>query len=220
MRCGNCKADHPTVADVRACHEHAGKTTTATVKNGPMWPASPKQIDYALGLQLERQLPDGYTMVTREDLMIMERDQVSGKITFLKSLPRSGPGVSGGRKEWAMPEGRYALRVMDAADSLKPKDMRHVEWKFYEVDKPTEGRWAGYTFIKMLIGAPGRYRKETMGKVMRDRILQMIEDNPKQAMINYGLQSGVCGRCASPLTDPDSLARGLGPICAGKSGWF
>lgn len=27
---------------------------------------------------------------------------------------------------------------------------------------------------------------------------------------------GTCGRCSRPLTDPDSIARGLGPECAGK----
>jgi hypothetical protein len=28
---------------------------------------------------------------------------------------------------------------------------------------------------------------------------------------------GACGRCGRPLTDPESIQRGLGPICASKS---
>jgi hypothetical protein len=30
---------------------------------------------------------------------------------------------------------------------------------------------------------------------------------------------GTCGRCLRPLTDPASIARGLGPICAEKVDW-
>jgi hypothetical protein len=29
---------------------------------------------------------------------------------------------------------------------------------------------------------------------------------------------GVCGRCARPLTDPESIARGIGPDCLAKMG--
>jgi len=32
----------------------------------------------------------------------------------------------------------------------------------------------------------------------------------------YGRLYGVCVACASQLTDEDSIARGMGPICAGK----
>lgn len=211
-RCGNCKQSHDTVADVRACYEHAGRptvtTATATVSkaDGPMWPPSDGQIRYVLGLQEERNLPDDYKVKDRPMLEAMEKDEVSGVINLLKTFSLK-PGASSGRKQYTMPEGRYALQDNDA------------KWSFFQVDKPDKGRWAGYTFIKRLIGAPGQYRKETVQATVRYSILDRIERDPKKAMVDYGLQSGVCGRCASPLTDPDSLTRGLGPVCRNKLGW-
>jgi hypothetical protein len=146
MRCANCKGDHNTVADVRACHEHDGKTPAGAVVNtkndGPMWPPSLKQVAYVLGLQDERQLPESYVVKSQEDVLGMEKDAVSGIINLLKTFARK-TGPANATTQWTMPEGRYAIHRGDRG------------WYFYEVSKPEEGRWKGYTFIKRLIGAPG-----------------------------------------------------------------
>jgi Family of unknown function (DUF6011) len=49
--------------------------------------------------------------------------------------------------------------------------------------------------------------------------LEWIKANPREAAALYGRLVGSCGRCGLTLTDDDSRARGLGPICAGKSEW-
>lgn len=203
MRCGNCKGSHNSVADVKACYDM--KTAGEKVVEETMWPPSEKQVQYVLGLQVERNLPDGYIAHTDDELRRMDRDRVSDIIVFLRELSRK-EGKSGGN--YSMPAGRYAIEDDDNV------------WHFYEVNKPTEGRWEGYTFIKMLVGAPGDYQKVDMNPQRRHHVLSIIEANQKQAMLDYGLQSGVCGRCHSPLTDPQSLARGIGPKCATMSGWF
>lgn len=177
------------------------------VTREPMWPASDKQIQYVLGLQKERSLPPNYMEYDEATLKLLERDEVSNIIVQLKAMSRK-VGTSTQATRFTMPPGRYALNT----------DGR--EWKFYQVDQPKDGRWKGYTFIKRLIGAPGDYKKLDMSPATRMAALSDIERDPRQAMINYGLQSGVCGRCSSPLSDPESLARGLGPICANKDGWF
>lgn len=228
MRCGKCGSSGPDVSvdHVRACYQ--GRTTAAVqaeqlgdnVKwplkgedDEPMWPASDKQIKYVLGLQDERILPDNWLIYDQAALEKMERDQVSGIITMLKALPKGNHSED--QKEWTMPDGRYALLFEFGTDNNEDS-----VWRFYQVDRPTDGRWKGYTFLNMLIGAPGSYRKEPIRAAKeRNRILADIERDPKEAMVNYGLQSGICGRCSSPLTDPDSLARGLGPVCAGKMEW-
>ena len=176
------------------------------VNDGPKWPASPKQMEYVLGLQRERRLPEYWVEYTRESLALLERDEVSGLITQLKAFTRKDSSKD--QPEWTMPPGRYAI--------LSDED----GWFFYQVDKPTEGRWKGYTFIVRLIGAPGDYRKVKMSPEGRRIALRLIEADPQKAMVDYGLHSGVCGVCSSPLSDPESLARGIGPICATKSGWF
>lgn len=47
-------------------------------------------------------------------------------------------------------------------------------------------------------------------------ILALIAADPKTAMIRYGHELGVCGRCGRTLTDEESRAAGIGPICASK----
>lgn len=32
----------------------------------------------------------------------------------------------------------------------------------------------------------------------------------------YGMFTGKCGICGRPLTDPESVGRGIGPDCLGK----
>lgn len=182
--------------------------TCAGMNDGPQWPASEKQIAYVVGLQKERALPDGYTSSGPDELRAMERDEVSAKIAFLNTLPRKpGAETTGGQTKYDMPEARYALKGEDGV------------WRFYQVDKPDKGRWAGYVFIKQLIGAPGQYRKEVPPAHRRHALLRDIEKDYKQAMIDYGLQSNECGKCHSPLTNTESRARGIGPKCAGKMGW-
>lgn len=217
--CGKCKATGQTVEHIRACYggpsvkvrEILDRHAPVEFRDGPAWPPSEGQVKYVLGLQDERRLPDDYRVKDRAIIESMERDDVSGVINLLKTFAKK-EGAK--QQQWSMPEGRYALEVVVEIE------WGDKEWRFYQVDKPTEGRWAGYTFIKQLIGAPGQYRKENVNAVIRDNILKRIEEDPKQAMIDYGLQSQVCGRCSSPLSDKDSLARGLGPDCARKSGWF
>lgn len=35
----------------------------------------------------------------------------------------------------------------------------------------------------------------------------------------FGVASGVCCVCGAELTDPRSVSRGIGPVCAGKGWW-
>lgn len=73
---------------------------------------------------------------------------------------------------------------------------------------------------------------EYLGKVMGGRflrvracddqqeaqVLKLLAD-PKAAAQAYGIETGVCCICSRELTDPVSIAQGIGPICAGRFGW-
>lgn len=214
MRCAHCRARDVDVAHVRECsgiqfNERLNDSTgLVKVKEEPMWPASDAQVAYVEGLQRERTLPSEYVVKTEREIRLMEKDEVSRLIGELKVLPYKVPNGNG-QPNYDMPSGRYALQATPGSDL----------WMFFQVDKPVRGRWKGYTFIKRLVGAPGDYKKIDMPASDRGQILGRIQANIERAMTDYGLQSGVCGRCSSPLTDPQSLARGIGPICIGKLGW-
>ena len=68
-----------------------------------------------------------------------------------------------------------------------------------------------------------------LGKVLGGRFLKVRDcteeqagriitaaTNPEAAAIAYGKQFGKCSVCARELSDPESVARGIGPICAEK----
>lgn len=44
--------------------------------------------------------------------------------------------------------------------------------------------------------------------------LKRITENPLEMAVEYGRLTGNCGCCGRGLTDPESVKRGIGPICA------
>lgn len=104
-----------------------------------------------------------------------------------------------------VPAGRYAVTGEDGAT------------KFYRVDRPTEGKWKGYTFVKVQAGDELHNLK---GRQARDGVLRKIaEAGVQAAMERYGREIGACGHCGRTLTNEASIERGIGPICAGKMGF-
>jgi hypothetical protein len=49
--------------------------------------------------------------------------------------------------------------------------------------------------------------------------LEWIKAHPREAAELFGRLTESCGRCGRDLSDDESRARGLGPVCAGKSDW-
>jgi len=43
--------------------------------------------------------------------------------------------------------------------------------------------------------------------------------DPHAAAVAYGKEFGKCAVCAKELSDPESVARGIGPVCAERYGW-
>lgn len=95
-------------------------------------------------------------------------------------------------------EGRYAI-VVDGVT------------KFYRVSKG-KGRWEGRTFVAVQASDD---LHNIYGGAAR-AILAEIAKAPMEAMVRYGHELGVCGRCGRTLTDEASRAAGIGPVCASK----
>jgi Family of unknown function (DUF6011) len=91
-----------------------------------------------------------------------------------------------------------------------------------------EGRYAhsvdgGQTADHYRVTRTGRIKVWTAGgewpyNGALNAALQWIRDNQREAASLFGRLTETCGRCGRPLSDDDSRARGLGPVCAGK-GW-
>ena len=106
-----------------------------------------------------------------------------------------------------VPAGRYAVETEDGATN---------ELAFYKVDRPTEGRWAGYVFVKLMI-SDGEQR---LSRAASQAVLAKIAAvGPEAASARYGHEIGECGVCGRTLTNDESRARGIGPVCVEKMGW-
>lgn len=120
------------------------------------------------------------------------------------SQPKNTSGVvsRGGMPTVPVPvveAGRYAIVGADGVV------------KFYSVDCPTEGRWAGRTFVSVWASDE---KHPIRNAAVRTQILADIASDPKEALLRFGREIGKCGRCGRTLTDEQSRADGIGPVCA------
>lgn len=109
-----------------------------------------------------------------------------------------------------VPSGRYA--VPDGDTRLKV------------IIDHGEGKWEGFTFVRdgAEYGAGRRYGMQRPGQSYRGAIqaqLTVIAADPRAAAVAYGRLVGCCALCGRLLEDSESVARGIGPICAAKHGW-
>jgi Family of unknown function (DUF6011) len=86
--------------------------------------------------------------------------------------------------------------------------------KFYKVDRPTEGKWKGYTFLSAQASDEFYPIKN---KSLKAGILEAIALDSQAAMALYGREIGRCGKCNRTLTDEESRAYGIGPKCRSNS---
>lgn len=100
-----------------------------------------------------------------------------------------------------VPDSQYALRGTDGT------------WVFYQVKRGKKGKWAGFVFVDRLVGHPGSRAKYPVKGDSKTGVLQGIAVDPKAAAQAFSREHGICACCGSPLSDPFSIANGLGPVC-------
>lgn len=101
------------------------------------------------------------------------------------------------------PEGHYAVTGEDGTTD------------FYLVEHGKPGsKWAAFVFLSQQLSDEYVPVKGSA----KGAILGKIESDPLEAAKRYGVELGVCGVCHKTLTNPDSIAAGIGPVCAAKLG--
>lgn len=106
-----------------------------------------------------------------------------------------------------VPAGRYALDTSDGA---------HNAVAFYRVDRPTEGKWAGHVFVKLMASDDTHRLPRSAAVGVLRRIAEL---GAEECSARYGHLIGECGVCGRTLTNDESRERGIGPVCAAKAGW-
>lgn len=226
IRCGKCTKTHETVAAVKACYaaKPVGPVLVVTpaplgqpveiVGSAPTWEAAKQLVlimhsceDYD-GECFDFDA-DGTWVCT-----------FGGGLVIPAEMP--APAISEGEarleapiKTWKtneIPAGRYAL-AMDAGTM------------FIEVQVGKKGsKWAGMRFAKHLVGAPGDFVKYPIRGAKGIAMLELIATDfyidgdrtlagPEAAAVRFSREFTCCAKCLAPLSDPISVATGLGPVC-------
>jgi hypothetical protein len=204
IRCGHCKNQHETVAEVRNC---SGVQHAATASDG----ITTKQLDFLNKLRVERGLGalPADVKLSKKDASAAISDHLNTPTThpilpamtirkaYDNTTPASGiPDV---------PAGHYAVTSLTGNNDLD----------FFRVDRPTEGRWAGRTFVHRIIG--GKADSPVRGKTAKDALVAIAAAGPDAAGFLYGQELGRCRRCNRHLTDELSRSLSIGPDCRSKA---
>lgn len=112
----------------------------------------------------------------------------------------------------------------EATTVTSPAGYYGVDGKRYRIDRPTKGNWAGWTFFKT---GSDYYEQKKLGSVppggaYRGKAADTfaaIQADPQAAAVEYARITSRCGICNRKLEDDESVARGIGPICAENVGW-
>lgn len=211
--CGNCKQHHQNAAAVASCYRREHGREVASFR---------RKVEDTVNSETSRE--DGMTAKQRDFIDALRRErglepldfnnfvskrEASKIISYLFSIPRKVhedlPKVA---------DGHYALRVEEKTDLIT--SILPTVVKFFKVRNPTEGQWAGRTFVDVQAGNEFYPVKPVAAK---REVLKRIAEDPEMAMTLYGRELGQCGYCGRTLTNEESRARGIGPVCAEKMGW-
>ena len=108
-----------------------------------------------------------------------------------------------------------------------PEDPRREKTNLIEFSPaPNGGRNPGAIYVTLNQVYMGRLQNGLFipsSMYLRDgdlleRVRAIVAD-PAEASRASGLNIGICACCGLTLTNPESIARGIGPICAGKWGF-
>lgn len=117
--------------------------------------------------------------------------------------------------EAAKSKGAKRLTLRFDGVNIKPNKDLSALW----VTSQTEKEEGNYGLQPKYLGKVTRTAIDSkFSDTVRETIMGAASD-PLNAAIRYGKVSGECSCCGRELTDPRSIDRGIGPICAVKFGW-
>lgn len=182
-------------------------------------PMTERQGSFIRGLDAERQVPvagsterEAFLIARLEDVIgggkSVSKAEASDVIGWLQGLPVATAVRPAQRPVPTalpvIPEGHYAVPSRTGSNDLD----------FFRVDRPTDGRWAGRTFVKRVIG--GKPDQAVRGGETRLALEAIAAAGVQESAVLYGREIGRCYRCNRALTDETSRALGIGPDCRSK----
>lgn len=227
ITCGNCKGTHASVAAVKSCYAVEVEDTTcmhgvpygtvcedcgdallpcevkAIAKGAAVAapPATDKQVDFILKLQMERNC-----LQDRKEVEVLTKENARALITALLAMPKPKAAQ---------------VEVPALDDGMYRVDTTFI--KVYHTVHGANAQVAKVLVVEATANADGTttftgewdYRGKAGLKGLT-AANKLTEDEAK----TFGQVYGFCCRCAKTLTQEESLYVGYGPTCAGHEGWW
>ncbi len=193
-------------------------------------PATPKQIAYLRSLA-RRLVPDMLATYARDLANLATPDEQGGpKLSKSRAstlidiwtghghtTPRPAPvPVNAGPTQYVggnrqspreakplpnVPAGYYAVKSATGNNDLD----------FFKVDRPTDGKWTGYVFVRRVVGGQSSYGTTVRGSTAAAALAAIVAAGIPEAGKLYGQNIGRCWKCGKVLTDEVSRSKGEGP---------
>lgn len=206
MKCGNCKGDHESVAEVKECYGVVANPGVYIEPAGkPFKELSEKMYNFINKLRIERgEKPflEGYEEASETQSF----GWAKWEIGRLQGIPKTSAASALDKIISTITEGFYAVNSLSGNNDLD----------FYKVEKPTSGLWAGFTFVKMIVGGKPEYNVK--GARRHDVLKAIAEADPDIAAMVYSQETNDCNKCGINLTKYASRQLGNGYTCAERRG--
>jgi len=167
--------------------------------------ATEAQVRFIQKLALEQ----GTAQPTAEQIANWEKRKASEIIDWYlarqEQVDAQARAAHAAKADVEVPAGRYAIHIDGDTNELS----------FFKVDRPTDGRWAGYVFVKQMASD----EEYPVKGARKDKVLAAIAQDVREASATYGREIKVCGVCNRTLTNDESREIGIGPDCRKKMGW-
>jgi len=154
-------------------------------------PASEAQINY-IRVLVDKKYPtaERAQYIDFLDNAVISKARASEIITLLKTLPN--------------------VFVQEETTEELDLGMYQVDGVIYKVQRAVHG--SGFLYAKRWDEESQSFEKET-GAIRKIRASHRMT---LEEAARFGQITGTCGHCGRTLTDEDSIAAGIGPVCAGK----
>jgi len=200
----------------------------AAVASAPVAPASPAMLAWIDAHPAEYQ-------------WLIDSNTFDFAVSLLASLRKWGKLTDGQlgavQRILAKKQAQAVRHAAAPALSLEPVEQAFAKAQAAGIKRP-KLRLGVFTFSPAPatgVNAGAVYVKEGeiyLGKVLGGRLfaaaactvdqesqIVAVGQDPLSAAIAYGKEFGKCSVCARTLSDPESIARGIGPVCADRFGW-
>lgn len=157
-------------------------------------PASDKQVNFMWSLVAEREFASEEFEAEIENEIIdgVSKSRASGLIKYMLGLPRRAA-------------------VAPSATNTEPVTETGVYEHNGEVYRVVESKSTGNLYAKKLVNIGPKWKFTYAPGAMA--FLKASHRMTEAQAANFGRRTGSCVICARTLTNPDSIAYGLGPVC-------